>query len=78
MAEYDKALNPATFNKEYNGIEQSNEKWNAIPVPEGALYKWDEWSTYIQEPPFFVDMGHDTEPISRLPGPGYWSKWPTR
>ncbi len=68
MAEYDKALNPDTFNKEYNGIEESNEKWNAIPVPEGAIYRWDEWSTYIQEPPFFVDMGHDASPIQPING----------
>jgi len=66
MAEYDKALNPDTFHKEYNGIEESNEKWNAIPVPEGALYQWDEWSTYIQEPPFFVDMGREPEPIQPI------------
>ncbi|MCB0153171.1 MAG: aconitate hydratase AcnA, partial [Anaerolineae bacterium] len=65
-AEYDKALNPDTFNKEYTGIENSNERWNAIPVSEGALYKWDEWSTYIQEPPFFIDMGHDPQPIQPI------------
>ena len=66
MAEYDKALNPDTFHKEYNGIEQSNEKWNAIPVPEGALYEWNEWSTYIQEPPFFVDMSYKPESIQPI------------
>ena len=65
-AEYDKALDPATFHKEYNGIEQSNERWNAIPISEGALYQWDEWSTYIQEPPFFIDMGHDPQPIQAI------------
>jgi aconitate hydratase len=65
-AEYDKALNPQTFHKEYNGIEQSNERWNAIPISEGALYQWDEWSTYIQEPPFFVDMSHAPEPIQAI------------
>ena len=62
-AEYDKALNPQTFHKEYTGIEQSNPKWNAIPVPEGALYEWDENSTYIQEPSFFIDMSQEVGPI---------------
>ncbi len=66
LAEYDKALNPETFHKEYDGIEESNEKWNAIPVAEGALYQWGEWSTYIQEPPFFVDMGADSSPIEPI------------
>ncbi|MCG3207807.1 MAG: Aconitate hydratase A [Anaerolineae bacterium] len=68
LAEYDKALNPKTFNKEYSGIEQSNDKWNAIPVPEGALYQWNEWSTYIQEPPFFVDMSDAPAPIQPIAG----------
>lgn len=67
-AEYDKALNPETFRKEYTGIEQSNPKWNAIPVAEGALYQWNEWSTYIQEPPFFLDMSYDPEPIRPIEG----------
>ncbi|NUQ61869.1 MAG: aconitate hydratase, partial [Pirellulales bacterium] len=67
-AEYDKALNPETFHKEYNGIEHSNPKWNAIPVPEGALYAWNEWSTYIQEPPFFVDLSTEVLPIQPIVG----------
>ncbi len=62
-AQYDKALNPATFRKEYSGIEQSNPKWNEIPISQGALYAWDESSTYIQEPPFFIDMSAEPEPI---------------
>ncbi len=67
-AEYDKALNPDTFHKAYDGIEQSNPQWNEIPVAEGALYKWDEWSTYIQEPPFFIEMGVDVQSIQPIQG----------
>jgi aconitate hydratase len=62
-AQYDKALNPDTFHKEYAGIEQSNPSWNEIPVPEGDLYAWYEWSTYIQEPPFFIGMSVEPQPI---------------
>jgi len=65
-AEYDKALNPETFHQEYDGIEHSNAKWNEIPVPEGALYAWNEWSTYIQEPPFFVDLSIEPSPIQPI------------
>jgi aconitate hydratase len=65
-AEYDKALNPDTFHREYEDIEQNNPRWNAIPVPEGALYEWYEWSTYIQEPPFFIEMSPDPSPIQSI------------
>jgi aconitate hydratase len=62
-ATMEQALDPADFKKEYEGIEQSNERWNAIPVGGGALYGWDPASTYIQEPPFFADMPLEPQPI---------------
>jgi aconitate hydratase len=52
----DAALSPEFFREEYDGIETSNETWNDIAIPEGSVYDWDEGSTYIQEPPFFVDL----------------------
>ncbi len=64
----EKALNPDTFKKEYGGIETSNELWNAIPVSGGALYEWDPESTYIQEPPFFVGLAPELEPIRPIEG----------
>ena len=63
---YDEALKPETFHKEYDGIENSNEKWNAIPISEGALYQWDDSSTYIQEPPFFIDLSTEVKPIEPI------------
>ena len=29
--------------------------WNAIPVKDAEVFDWDPDSTYIQEPPFFID-----------------------
>ena len=43
-----------------------NPRWNAIKSPDGELYQWNDQSTYIQEPPFFVGMAKepgDIEPI---------------
>jgi aconitate hydratase len=57
------AMRPETFERIYKGIERSNQEWNAIPVKGGELFAWDEESTYIQEPPFFVDMSPQPEPI---------------
>jgi len=60
------AMNPEVFRRMYDGIEKSNEAWNAIPVKGGTLFDWDEDSTYIQEPPFFIDMSADPEPIRSI------------
>ena len=67
-AHLENAMNPATFQRMYEGIESSNEQWNQIPVKGGELFDWDDHSTYIQEPPFFVDMSPDPEPIRAIRG----------
>ncbi len=57
-----------TYKARYEGIERSNEAWNAIPVAGEKIYGWDEESTYIQEPPFFAEMTLDVEPIGPISG----------
>ncbi len=59
------AMNPETFRRMYDGIEQSNQSWNQIPIKGGELFAWDD-STYIQEPPFFIDMSPEPEPIRAI------------
>ncbi len=52
----DRALSPELFREEYERVFAGDERWERLPVPEGELYRWDPDSTYIQEPPFFVDL----------------------
>ncbi|SMO60840.1 aconitate hydratase AcnA [Fodinibius sediminis] len=63
----DSAIRPELFDKQYGDIFKS-EEWDAIPVGGGELYEWKDESTYIQEPPFFIDMGEDPEPIKSIEG----------
>ncbi len=44
------------YTEQYGNTYTGNEKWNEIPSPDSAVYEWNEDSTYIQEPPFFIDM----------------------
>ncbi len=60
------AVKPSMFRRMYEGIEESNPEWNAIPVRGGELFDWDEDSTYIQEPPFFTDMSTDPSPLAGI------------
>src|SRR5690606_13572053 len=50
------ALKPESFVQEYAKVFAGDEQWQNLPAPAGDLFEWDENSTYIQEPPFFVDM----------------------
>jgi aconitate hydratase len=59
---------PQYFRAEYDGIENKNADWNAVPVPEGALYAWDDDSTYIQNPPYFDGLKKDPSPIQPITG----------
>jgi aconitate hydratase len=53
------AVTPEVFRKSYEVVFAGDERWRLMPVPEGALYQWDEDSTYIQEPPFFQNMSEE-------------------
>jgi aconitate hydratase len=57
---------PEMFAAQYHNACESNPRWNQIQVGEGELYEWDEHSTYIQEPPFLMDIPADPSPISAI------------
>jgi aconitate hydratase len=49
------------FTDEYARVFDGDEHWKGLPSPEGALYQWDPDSTYVREPPFFMDLGTEPE-----------------
>tara|TARA_R110002124_G_scaffold286171_3_gene466226 strand:+ start:4699 stop:7404 length:2706 start_codon:yes stop_codon:yes gene_type:complete len=63
----DNAIRPDLFDKMYSDIFESP-TWEDIPVSGGDLFAWSEDSTYIQEPPFFMDMKEEPEPIKSIEG----------
>ena len=62
------SMSPETFVTEYSQAGDGPPEWQQIAAPTGDLYDWDEASTYIQEPPFFVDMPAKPAPISEISG----------
>ena len=64
----DQCVLPEMFRNQYDNVWQKNEKWNAIDVSGGELYDWNDSSTYIQEPPFLVDISPEVAPIQPLAG----------
>lgn len=59
---------PEMFTKQYSSAFTSNEKWNAIEITEGDLYKWSADSTYIQRPPFLEGITADIAPLTNISG----------
>ncbi len=62
------AVLPEMYRDRYADPFSANPRWNALPVKEGDLYQWDENSTYVQEPPFLVDLPAQPEPITPISG----------
>ncbi|MBU8907420.1 aconitate hydratase AcnA [Desertibacillus haloalkaliphilus] len=59
-------VTPELFRNEYEDVFRSNPRWNEIETTDDALYKWDEDSTYIANPPFFEGLSKDPEEIKPL------------
>ncbi|OHB75223.1 MAG: aconitate hydratase 1 [Planctomycetes bacterium RBG_16_64_10] len=62
------AVQPAMFRREYDDVWAKNPQWNAIETATGELYQWDASSTYIQEPPFLLNLAREPAPITPICG----------
>ncbi len=62
------SMSPEMFIEQYGQASNGPEEWQKIKSSDGDLYQWDEDSTYVQEPPFFVDMPLLPAPISAIQG----------
>ncbi|HML20139.1 MAG TPA: aconitate hydratase AcnA [Aggregatilinea sp.] len=62
------AIKPEMYAKQYANVYDGNETWNAIPVTGSEVYAWSDDSTYVQEPPFFIDLPAQPEPLSNIQG----------
>jgi aconitate hydratase len=53
-------------------VYNQNSEWNKLEAPTGLVYKWDKKSTYIQQPPYFIDfqkkLARGEEKISDIKG----------
>jgi aconitate hydratase len=63
-----KSVRSEMFHTKYAQVFQGDERWQSLPVPEGDLYRWDESSTYVKNPPYFIDMRAQPAPVAALTG----------
>ncbi len=61
-------LTSEMFKEKYASVFEGSEMWQAIEVPEGDLYEWDETSTYIHHPPYFQTLTLDVPPVKEIKG----------
>jgi aconitate hydratase len=56
------------FVDEYASVFDGSDEWRSIATGGDALFGWDPNSTYVQEPPFFVDLAPEPSPIAPIRG----------
>ncbi|MCD2178270.1 aconitate hydratase AcnA [Rhizobium sp. C1] len=52
----------------YADVFKGDANWQAVQAPTGQTYAWDDNSTYVQNPPYFVGMGMQLSGISDIKG----------
>ncbi len=63
-----RVVKPDVFTKEYAHVFDGDDRWRALPVPEGSLFAWDDSSTYVRRPPFFEGISLEPQPLSAIRG----------
>jgi aconitate hydratase len=56
------------FVEKYADVFSGADEWQSIDTSGGALYEWNEDSTYVQEPPFFLDLSPQVDPLRPIVG----------
>ncbi|MCB9709242.1 MAG: aconitate hydratase AcnA [Myxococcales bacterium] len=56
------------FDLEYGRIFDGDEKWRSMPAPKGTLFDWRDDSTYVREPPFFIEFAETPAEPANIEG----------
>jgi aconitate hydratase len=62
------SINSAMFKKSYASAFQGDANWNAVKTTTGKIYSWDDKSTYVKNPPYFVGMGMKPAAVADIRG----------
>ena len=63
-----KHVTAEAYAKEYADVFSGDERWRALPVPEGDRFAWEPDSTYVRRPTFFDGIEKTPAPLSDIQG----------
>jgi aconitate hydratase len=63
-----RSIDSAMFRQSYAGVYAGDSNWQKVPTPVGKIYDWDEKSTYVRNPPYFVDMPRQPAAVRDIAG----------
>ena len=60
------SIDPELFRRTYASVFDGDDRWKALPIPDGDRYAWDPESTYVARPPFFEGLSMTAEAPSDI------------
>jgi aconitate hydratase len=61
-----KTINKQMFTRKYADVFKGDSHWRKIGVKGALTYAWDRKSTYVQNPPYFVGMTRNPQPLTDI------------
>ena len=56
-------ISDEVFKNKYADVFEGTEEWKSIYVEPTTNYGWDDGSTYIKNPPYFLNMSNDSDAV---------------
>ncbi len=63
-----KYVTRALYESKYADVFKGDANWQGVKIPDGQTYAWEDASTYVQNPPYFVGMGKTGAGVSDIKG----------
>ncbi|MEA2538153.1 MAG: aconitate hydratase [Chloroflexota bacterium] len=62
------SISPDLFRQTYATVFEGDDRWRALPIPDGDRFAWDPTSTYVARPPFLDGVRAVPDPIADIAG----------
>ncbi|WP_019624210.1 aconitate hydratase AcnA [Thioalkalivibrio thiocyanoxidans] len=57
-----------SFTTAYGDLYTGEDRWRNLEAPTGDRFEWQDDSTYVRNPPYFVGMGMTPKPVTDIDG----------
>ncbi|MDP9091985.1 MAG: aconitate hydratase AcnA [Actinomycetota bacterium] len=62
----DQAIAGEMYTRDYADVFTGDDRWTGLSTPEGAIFQWDDESTYVRKPPYFDGMQREPSPVTNI------------
>ncbi len=63
------AIRSDMYQRSYGKVFEGDSRWNSMPVPGGDRFEWEEGSTYVRQPTYFLGMSKEApETVGEIRG----------